>query len=50
MNHNLYRGSNWDESDRIDFFIRLNRSRESHNKAQYTRIKALALSETGKSF
>jgi tetratricopeptide (TPR) repeat protein len=50
MNHDWYRGSNWDENDRIAFFSKLNRSRGSHNKAQYVRIKALALSESGKKF
>lgn len=42
-----YRNSVWTEDIKADFFKRLNRSRTSYHKAQYLRIQAGHLQETG---
>ena len=43
-----YREKTWGEKTKKAFFERLNRSRSSFHKAQYIRIQALYLRETGK--
>jgi hypothetical protein len=43
-----YRKKTWGPRARKSFFERLNRSRNSYNKAQYARIQALYLQQTGK--
>ncbi|MCH8053018.1 MAG: hypothetical protein IH895_03075, partial [Planctomycetes bacterium] len=43
-----YRQKRWGEGQRNSFFERLGRSRTDFNKAQYCRIQALHLQETGK--
>lgn len=43
-----YRNTTWTEDIRKSFFDRLGRSRTTYNKAQYARIQASHLRETGK--
>ena len=45
--YDWYRKTTWTEQDRSEFWLRLNRSRNDFNKAQYLRIQALTLEETG---
>mgnify|MGYP000865891589 CR=1 FL=1 len=42
-----FRGPEWDAQTRDEFFKRLARSRGAYNKAQYARIKAMGLCESG---
>jgi tetratricopeptide (TPR) repeat protein len=42
-----YRHSTWSATDQEDFFVRLKRSRTAANKAQYVRIQASCLADTG---
>jgi tetratricopeptide (TPR) repeat protein len=42
-----FRRTTWTEADRSEFFARLNRSRSSFHKAQYLRIQAHTLGESG---
>lgn len=42
-----YRNTTWTKNVRKAFFTRLKRSRKSYNKAQYLRIQAVYLSESG---
>lgn len=46
--HDWYRNMTWTEEVRKAFFDRLGRSRTTYNKAQYARIQASYLQETGK--
>ncbi|MHC4285163.1 MAG: hypothetical protein ACYSWZ_19665 [Planctomycetota bacterium] len=46
--HDWYRKKSWGARARKSFFERLNRSRSTSNKAQYARIQALYLQQTGK--
>ncbi|TGK07691.1 hypothetical protein EHO59_06210 [Leptospira semungkisensis] len=46
-NDDWFRGPVWDEQTRLEFFQRLARSRGSFHKAQYARIKAHGLFESG---
>ncbi len=46
--HDWYRNTTWSSGDQEAFFSRLKRSRSDYNKAQYLRIQALYLQETGK--
>ena len=46
--HDWYRNTTWTEEVRKAFFDRLGRSRTTYNKAQYARIQANYLWETGK--
>ena len=45
--HDWYRRTTWSQTDREAFHARLKRSRSEEGKAQYLRIQALHLQETG---
>lgn len=45
--HDWYRKTTWTAQDEADFRSRLSRSRGDYNKAQYLRIQAYTLQETG---
>ena len=47
MAKDWFRKTSWDEADQADFFAHLKRSRGADNKAQYLRIQAWHLEETG---
>lgn len=46
--HDWYRNTTWTEDIKDAFFSRLKRSKTTFNKAQYLRIQALYLQQTGK--
>lgn len=48
MQTEWFRKSSWNDKEKKEFFERLSRSRGDFNKAQYARIKALALFESNK--
>src|SRR5262245_4018263 len=48
MGDTWYRRTSWSDLDRRAFFDRLARSRTRGNKAQYLRIQAVHLEETGR--
>jgi hypothetical protein len=45
--HDWFRRTTWSKEDEIEFFVRLGRSRTPFHKAQYLRIQALSLAESG---
>lgn len=47
MSDDWYRRHTWTDSDRAEFFARLGRSRTAFHKAQYARIQAYELHQTG---
>ena len=48
MSTDWYRKKTWTKSDQQDFFVRLKRSRRQFHKAQYLRVQACELKETGR--
>ncbi len=47
MSDDWFRRRTWSDADRTEFFSRLGRSRSAFHKAQYVRIQALELHESG---
>lgn len=47
MANEWFRKASWSEADQADFYARLKRSRSAGRKAQYLRIQAYHLEETG---
>ena len=47
MANDWFRKKTWSDADRVDFFLRLKRSRGCGKKAQYLRIQALHLQDVG---